>query len=99
VRAHDRAVEVYKAADQIDDSENAYDDVLRAFDDLEKWHERRKRWIYAAAGVWVVAVLDAAFLSGSGGGSYGAGLPPDKDAGFFASVEPDRTRAGFAFRF
>ncbi len=98
-REHDQALEVYRSADQVDDIEDAYDDVLRTFDDLEKWHERRKRWIYAAAGIWLVAVLDAAFLSGSGGEGFAEGLSPEQGAGFFASVEADRTRAGFAFRF
>jgi hypothetical protein len=95
---YEDAKAAYDSADQADEIEAAYAELLRAYDDLEKWHEQRKRWSYAAVAVWLANVLDATLLFPAQGG----GLFSDaggRDSGFFASIEPDRTSAGFAVRF
>jgi len=96
---YDDAEAAYESADQVDEIEAAYAELLRAYDDLEKWHEQRKRWSYAAAAVWLANVLDATLLFPAQGGG---GLFSDaggRDSGFYASIEPDRTSVGFAVRF
>jgi hypothetical protein len=95
---YDDAEVAYDSADQADEIEATYAELLRAYHDLEKWHEQRKRWSYAAAAVWLANVLDATLLFPA----YGGGLFADaggQDSGFYASVEPDRTSVGFAVRF
>lgn len=90
----------YLAADQVDDVEARYIDMRRAFDELNRWHEKRKQWSYAAAAIWLANILDATVLfpSPALGGGYSA-LPPGDESGFFASIEPDRTTAGLIVRF
>jgi len=95
---YEEALRAYRAADQVDEIEEAYAERLRTFDEYEKWHERRKRWAYAAAAVWLINVLDATLLMPSTGpGGYtqlDEGSP-----GFFASVGTERTEFGYQLRF
>lgn len=94
---NDAAV-AYGNADQIDEIEEARAELFRRHDELNKWHEQRKRWSYAAAAIWLANVLDASLLFPSpGGGGYSAA--DGEGSGFFASIEPDRTAFGVAVRF
>jgi len=95
---YDDARAAYESADQIDEMEDAYAEMLRQFDELDKWHERRKLWSYAAAAVWLANVLDATLLFPTpGAGTFSAAQ--GEDSGFFASVAPERTEFGVAIRF
>ena len=95
---YEDALRTYQAADQVDEIEAAYAERLRTFDEYEKWHERRKKWAYAVAAVWLVNVLDASLLMPSTGpGGYSqldSGEP-----GFFATVGSERTEFGYQLRF
>ncbi|MFH1865228.1 MAG: DUF5683 domain-containing protein [Candidatus Eisenbacteria bacterium] len=99
MRIHERAIRAYNSADQVDEIEAAYDEMLNAFDDVERWHENRKRWIYAAGAVWIANVLDATLLVPSDGGGLFAGLPDPNESSLFASVDADRTVLGFSVSF
>ena len=89
----------YLAADQVDEIEARYIDMTAAYDELYRWHETRKRWAYVAAAVWLANIADAVFLFPSPSlGGYSA-LPSEDVSGFFASIEPERTTAGFVVRF
>jgi hypothetical protein len=89
----------YLAADQVDEIDDAYIEMRKAYDELYRWHENRKHWAYAAAAVWIANIVDAVVLFPSPPrGGYSA-LPPGEESGFFASIEPDRTTAGFVIRF
>lgn len=95
---YDDAAAAYESVDQIDEIEEAYAELLRRHNELNKWHEQRKRWSYAAAAIWLANVLDASLLFPSAGvGGYSA--IDGEGSGFFASVEPDRTSFGLAVRF
>ena len=99
MRVHEAATRAYAAADQVDELELAYEDVRSAFDELERWHEVRKRWVYAAGAVWLANVLDATLFIPSEGGGLFAGLPNAEGAGLFAGVDADRTVLGFSVAF
>ncbi len=90
----------YLAATQVDDIDDAFVAMRAAFDELDRWHEKRKQWSYAAAAIWLANILDATVLfpSPSQGGGYSS-LPPGEKSGFFTSIEPDRTTAGLVIRF
>lgn len=90
----------YLAADQVDEIETKYVAMITAFDELDRWHEKRRQWSYAAAAIWLANILDATLLfpSPAQGGGYSS-LPPGEESGFFASIEPDRTTAGLVVRF
>ncbi len=90
----------YLAADQVDEIESKYLAMKSAFNELDRWHEKRKQWSYAAAAIWLANVLDATILfpAPSQGAGYSS-LPPGEESGFFASIEPDRTAAGLVIRF
>ncbi len=89
---------VYSEAEQIEEIEDAYDEVLRTFDEFDEWHTRRKYWIYAAGAVWAASILDALVLQDPGGASF-ADLASRDESGLYAHVAPDRITAGVAFRF
>ena len=89
----------YLAADQLDEIEETYLEMRKAFDELNRWHENRKHWAYAAAAVWLANVVDAVVLFPSPSPSGYSVLPPGEESGFFASIEPDRTTAGLVIRF
>ncbi|MBD3367974.1 MAG: hypothetical protein GF405_07365 [Candidatus Eisenbacteria bacterium] len=95
---YEDALRAYQAADQVDEIEEAYAERLRTFDDYEKWHERRKRWAYAAAAVWLINVLDATLLMPSTGPGGFAAAETD-EPGFFATVGSERTEFGYHLRF
>ena len=97
---YDAARIAYQAADQVDDIDDAYAAKLVAYDELNRWHEKRKQWSYAAAAVWLANILDATILfpPASRAGAYSL-LPPGDESGFFASIESDRTAAGLVIRF
>ncbi len=99
-RNYKNAVRDYQEADQIEDIDDAWDEVLRTYDDLDSWHETRRRWFYAAAGIWAINLIDAVVFSSPRpqGGSMASLLEPE-GTGFYASLEPTRTTAGFAIRF
>ena len=100
MRVHERAIRAYNSADQVDEIDAAYEEMLDAFDDLERWHENRKRWIYTAGVVWLVNVLDATLLIPSeGGGGFFASLPDSDGSGLFAVVDADRTVLGYSVSF
>lgn len=105
---YEEALRAYRAADQVDEIEEAYQARLAAFDEYEKWHERRKRWAYAAAAVWLINVLDATLLmptpgpagygdAGTGGGFFAEN--GEDGNGFFATVGSERTELGYHLRF
>lgn len=98
--AYSEARLAYLAADQVDEIEEKYLEMRKAFDELDRWHEKRRQWSYAAAAIWLANILDATVLfpSPAQGGGYSS-LPPGDESGFFASVEPDRTTAGLVIRF
>jgi len=95
---YEEALRAYRAADQVDEIEETYQARLAAFDEYEKWHERRKRWAYAAAAVWLINVLDATLIMPSTGpGGY---TQADMDGpGFFATLAAERTEFGYHLRF
>ncbi len=99
MRIHERAIRAYNSADQVDEIEAAYDEMLNAFDDVERWHENRKRWIYVAGAVWIANVLDAALLVPSESGGLFAALPDPNESGLFAAVDADKTVLGFSVSF
>lgn len=99
MRTHERAIRAYNSADQVDDIEAAYDEMLNAFDDVERWHENRKRWIYVAGAVWIANVLDATLLVPSEGGGLFAGLTDPNESGLFAAIDADKTVLGFSISF
>ncbi len=97
--AYGRASRAYNSADQIDEINAAYDAKLDAFDDVQRWHESRKRWVYAAGAIWLVNVLDATlFIPSEGGGTF-AGLPDSDGSGLFAAIDADRTVLGYSVSF
>lgn len=89
----------YLSADQADEIEAAYIDMRSAFNELDRWHETRKRWAYAAAAVWLANVVDAVVLFPPPSRSGYSSLPSGDASGFFASIEPDRAAAGLVVRF
>jgi hypothetical protein len=99
MRRQERASRAYNSADQVDDITDAYDAMLDAFDDVQKWHESRKRWIYAAGAIWLVNVLDATLLIPNEWGGALAGLPDSDGSGLFAAIDPDRTVLGYSVSF
>jgi hypothetical protein len=96
---YDEARLEYLAADQVDEIEAAYIESRKAYDRVYRWHENRKRWSYAAAAIWLANVLDATLLFPSPSEGEFSSLPPGDASGFFASIEADRTTAGFVVRF
>ncbi|MFH1502383.1 MAG: DUF5683 domain-containing protein [Candidatus Eisenbacteria bacterium] len=99
-QSYDAAKLAYESADQVEEIEERFLAMRVAYDELDRWHEKRKQWSYAAAIVWVANIVDATVLfpSASRGGGYSA-LPEGDESGFFASIEPERTTAGLVIRF
>jgi len=95
----DEAWLAYHEADQIDEIHDTYAELERRYDTLQKWHDYRKHWAYAAAVVWVANVLDATLLFPVAGDGGHAALPGADESGFFASVDGEGASAGFAVRF
>lgn len=98
-RAYDDALRIYQAADQIEETEEAYLEVLRRYDDLKKWHDRRNLLGYIAIGVWAVNVADAVFLFPSTGTDAFAALGDPSGSGLYASIDPEAVTVGVAVRF
>ena len=96
---HERTIRAYNAADQVGEIEATYEAMIDAFDDLERWHETRKRWVYAAGVIWLVNVLDATLIIPSEGGGTFAGLPDSDGSGLFAAIDADRTVLGYSVSF
>ena len=90
---------IYNTATQADEISDAYLDMLAAFDDLDRWHENRKRWIYAAGAIWLANVLDATLLIPHEGGALFSGLPETGRTGLFTAVDADKTVVGFSVAF
>jgi hypothetical protein len=99
MRVHERTIRAYNSADQVDEIADAHEAMLDAFDDLERWHESRKRWVYAAGAIWLVNVLDATLIIPSEGGGTFAGLPDSDGSGLFAAIDADRTVLGYSVSF
>ena len=99
MREHEAATRAYADATQVDEIEEAYEEMRAAFDELERWHELRKRWVYAAGAVWLINIVDAALFIPSEGGGLFASLPDAEGAGLFAGVDADKTVLGFAVAF
>lgn len=90
---------LYNTATQSDEIVDAYNEMMIAFDDLERWHENRKRWVYAAGVVWLANVLDATLLVPREGGSMFTGLPETGRTGLFTAVDANKTVVGFSVAF
>lgn len=99
MRVHQRATRAYNSASEIDEINATREEMLNAFDDLERWHESRKRWAYAATAIWLVNVLDATLLTPNEGGGLFAGQPDSDGSGLFAAVDADRTVLGYSVSF
>jgi len=98
-RAYDDALRIYRNADEVDETEQAYLEVLRRYDELKKWHDRRNLVGYIAIAIWAANVADAVFLSPSPGTDGYASADERSGSGLFASIEPEAVTVGVAVRF
>ena len=97
---YEKKLRAYRNATQADEIETAREERDDAFDTLRRWHDTRKRWIYAAAAVWFANVLDAAVLipAEEGGGLF-AGASAGAEPGLFVGIEANRTTLGYSLSF
>ncbi len=94
-----KAKRAYEDATEVDEMERAYEVMLREFDEYEDKHLLRRRFICAAAAVWVANIADAFFLFPEPGGGAYAEEPGLSRPGLYATLEPDGATFGLAVHF
>ncbi len=91
---YDEALAAYLAADQVDEIETSYAQMLEAYDKFEDDHLLRRRFIYIAGIIYLANIADVVFLFPESGDGYFAAATMTERPGFFASVEPDAVTFG-----
>ncbi len=91
---YEDARDAYLAADQIDEIETSYAEMLDAFDGFEDKHLLRRRLIYVAGIIYLANLADAVLQFPESGDGYFAAATMTERPGFFASVEPDAVTFG-----
>ena len=86
-------LDAYLAADQTDEIETRYAEMLDAYDEFEDKHLLRRRLIYVAGIIYLANIADAVFQFPESGDGYFAGAMSE-NPGFYASVEPDAVTLG-----
>ena len=77
------------AADQTDEIEASYAEMLDAYEEFEDEHLMRRRLIYIAGIIYLANIADAVRQFPESGDGYFAAATITERPGFFASVEPD----------
>ncbi|MCD4690368.1 PEGA domain-containing protein [bacterium] len=85
---------LYLEADEADEIELRYAEMLDAFDEYEDKHLLRRRLMYIAGIIYLANIADAVFLFPEPGAGYFADASLSTRPGIYASVEPDAVRLG-----
>ncbi len=86
---YEDARDLYLAADQTDEIEASYAEMLDAYEEFEDEHLMRRRLIYIAGIIYLANIADAVLQFPESGDGYFAAATITERPGFFASVEPD----------